>query len=173
VSNIIEKGVYVDKYGAFNSEFRQMTGKKMRTGLLEERIISQKIAYLLHRRGISSTYHGFKWYLHGVFSFELWYDTIHSPDIEEPIDAAQVEKISLFQEECSEAGIFGYFGTSAGLELITTILYFAKSREDLREDNGELVSRVQRAKSKFSDEEEIKAAIGKMRGIPWEFQVCS
>lgn len=157
------------EYQRFNSEFRQLTGNRMRTGLLEERIMSQKIAYLLHRRGISSTYHTFKWYLHGVFSFDLWDDTIHNPDTEEPLDAGRAEKIALFREECSKNGISRYMGTSRDLELITTILYFAKSREDLSEANEELVSKVRSAKNKFLDEEEIKEAIGRLSRIEWEF----
>ena len=56
----------MSRYEEFAHEFKIVMGRPMETGSLDDRITIQKVAYLLFRKGASSTYSDFSWYLHGL-----------------------------------------------------------------------------------------------------------
>jgi uncharacterized protein YwgA len=158
----------VSKYGIFVSEFKAITGHDMETNTLDKRIICQKIAYLLNKKGLASSYTNFFWYLHGVFSWDLWNDTLTSADIPESITLERSDILNQIKNEFSNANLASYFDDHDKLELVTTILYCAQKQEDLRDDNTNLITMVLSRKSKFN-EAEIKTAINLLRNIQWVF----
>lgn len=157
------------RYEEFASEFEATAGKPMETGSLGDRIVIQKVAYLLYRKGASSSYSDFSWYLHGVFSWQLWHDVIRYWGVApERLSAEHVVMLERVRREFVTAGLTGYFGSANDLELVTTVLYCAKSQADLREDNYELVNRVVSLKGKFA-EDQVRRAIGTVSKIGWKF----
>ena len=131
----------ISRYKEFAQEFRIITGRSMETGSLSDRIIIQKIAYLLFRKGASSNYTDFSWYLHGVFSWDLWHDIIGSWNTSPgTVSDERTGLLNRTREEFERAGLTDYFSDSDDLELITTILRCAEKQGDLREDNPSLVA---------------------------------
>ncbi|MGI0141245.1 MAG: hypothetical protein ACREBF_01160 [Candidatus Micrarchaeales archaeon] len=156
-------------YGEFAQKFQIIVGHAMETGTLEKRIIIQKIAYLLYRKGVNFEYTDFSWYLHGIFSWNLWYDIIHFWDpAPQLLSTEQVASVNNVLEDFKKANLTTYFTTSNDLELITTILYRAKSQSDLNSENTSLINEVIALKGKFS-QEQIKIAIDKIKLIEWNF----
>jgi hypothetical protein len=142
----------------------------METGSLNDRIIIQKIAYLLSRKGIDTGYSDFSWYLHGVFSWDLWHDIIRSWNVNPAaIPSQRMLALSQTRVEFEQAGLASYFHDANGLEMITTILRCAERQEALREDNSELTARVMALKSKFG-EAQVRTAIGRVRKVNWNFR---
>jgi hypothetical protein len=139
----------------------------MKTGSLEGRIIIQKIAYLLYRKGIETNYTDFSWYLHGVICWNLWYDVIRSWDVTpQDISAEVTYSVNSAKDSFRNASLTEYFSTSNGLELITTILFLAHKPEELKEDNKDLILDVLSHKNKYT-EQEIRVAITKLRSLEW------
>lgn len=159
-------------YGKFVREFEVLCGQKISTNSLSERIIAQKVAYLVYKKGISSTYTNFSWYIYGVFSSSLWNDTIRLYDPQsEKLPAEHEDLIKKMGKEFLDAGLIEYLSSADKLELITTILYKSKRQEDLEENNTELIYEVKNAKDKFNNcEKEIKVAISKLKKIQWNFE---
>jgi len=159
-------------YGQFKTEFKALTGKKMKTVSLADRIVIQKIAYLLHKKGIyCANYGDFSWYLHGVFCYDLWADTLklEEPSVrEKAVEQGVLKEIRDFKDKLKKAGLTRYLTDSGKLELMTTILYIAKKQENLNGNDDSFVERVKGLKDKFT-EYEIRKIIGKLREINWEF----
>ncbi len=159
----------VSRYEEFAEEFRVITGKPMETGSLSDRITIQKIAYLLFRKRSSAIYTDFSWYLHGVFSWDLWRDIINSWDVSpKAIPHNRRIELNAIRMEFERAGLSKYFHDSSDLELVTTILRCATKQADLRENNSDLIMRVMDLKSKFS-EKRIRTAIGPLKNVNWKF----
>jgi len=55
----------------FSKAFKQLIGTEPSASNLKNRIIVQKIAYLLQKKNIDFKY-SFRWYIYGVFSWNLW-----------------------------------------------------------------------------------------------------
>jgi uncharacterized protein YwgA len=162
--------VTLTRYGEFAQEFEIIVGRPMETGTLEDRIIIQKIAYLLYRMiGADFSYKDFSWYLHGIFSWDLWYDVIHlwNPT-QESLQPEKIEMLDTIKEKFNDSGLNFYFKTANNLELITTTLYCAKEKTDLNDTNSDLIAKVMRLKSKFKEEEVINA-IEAIKNIDWNF----
>ena len=160
----------MSRYDELAQEFEIITGRAMETGTLEKRIIIQKIAYLLFRKGAESNYTDFSWYLHGVFSWDLWYDVIHKWDVlPQSLPDEKTALLNTISQVFRRAGLDSYFDTADNLELITTILYCVQQgREDIREDNSVLINNVIALKRKFT-QEGIKDAILKIGLVSWNF----
>jgi hypothetical protein len=159
----------VSRYEEFAHEFKIVMGRPMETGSLDDRITIQKVAYLLFRKGASSTYSDFSWYLHGVFSWSLWHDVIRSWDVSPgPLTYSRTAALENARQEFALAGLTSYFSNADSLELVTTILRCAKSQVDLREDNSDLITRVTSLKGKFAAAEVI-SAIGVVKRVSWKF----
>lgn len=164
------RGETVGDYGLYKSEFRYFTGNAVSTSSLPDRIIIQKIAYLLKRKEITfAGYDKFIWYFHGVLCWELWNDTTAISTVpEKGLDSDTKERLDTFRQEFEACGLSGFLDSSEKLELITTILYRAKSQQDIDENNEQLLEEVGRSKDKFTDEE-ILDAISKVKQIGWKF----
>ncbi len=156
-------------YGEFITTFKLVTHEPIKTNKLDDRIIAQKVAFLLYKKGLHPVYTDFIWYLHGVFSWGLWHNLLTNvSETEEQLTAISKDAIIKFRGECIKSGLSEYFNNSNKMELITTILYTAKSQNDIREDNEHIIKHVKALKDKFSDEE-ISEAIRRVKQINWKF----
>jgi len=158
------------KYEEFAEEFKIITGHHMKLNSLANRIIAEKIGYLLYRKNINSSYTDFSWHLHGVLSWDLWYDIINFWNPKSILlPPKRVETLMKIKKDFNEAGITKYFDKSDNLELITTVLYCAEKQEDLSEHNNNLIKKVSLLKHKFG-ESDIKNAINVIAKIKWRFK---
>ena len=163
----------MSKYEEFGQEFQNLTDSKMKTGTLGNRIMAQKIAYILFMLiGKDFEYTEFSWYLHGVFCWDLWRDMMKfgSPS-NATLDSIHLTRLEYIKEDLSNAGLTDYFTNSDDLELITTILYCAKNgngQKELFEENTSLIANVMALKNKF-DEDQIKRAISVTNKVKWDF----
>jgi hypothetical protein len=122
-----------------------------KTDTLDNRIIAQKVAYLVDKRGITGGYNNFFW------------SSEQAESIEE-----QEQVLNDFKSELKMAGLYDYLCDVNKMELITTILYYSNKMEDLNTKNEILILDVKSAKEKFKDDE-IKEAISKLKQINWVY----
>lgn len=162
-------------YEDFGQEFKIVTDREMEVSSLNERIIIQKIAYLLFSMiGKNFQYNEFTWYLHGVFCWDLWRDVLNQGTPSSALahlDTPILTNLSYIKKDFVDSGLTNYFSNADDLELITTVLYCAKERrgqDELYEDNSDLISYVISLKNKF-DEKRVREAITTIKKIKWNF----
>lgn len=162
-------------YEDFAQEFKIITDREMEVSSLNERIIIQKIAYLLFNMiGKDFQYNEFTWYLHGVFCWELWRDALNqgtpSPELAR-LDTPILTNLDYIKKDFVQSGLTNYFFNVEDLELITTVLYSARERrgqDELYEDNSDLITHVMALKNKF-DEKRVRDSITIIKKIKWNF----
>lgn len=118
---------------------------------LSDRIKIQKIAYLFQEKGLDLNL-DFFWYIHGVFSYELWKDTVS--DISE-VDISSVQltssDLSVFSDLRNVREVMESLDSDK-LELVSSILYWSnKYSKNINEPD--IVDIVRAYKPRFSVDE--------------------
>lgn len=136
----------------FIAVFQELFGTLPSNSTLSDRIKIQKIAYLLQLKGLNLNCN-FSWYIHGVFSSDLWNGTlrnISSSDMDSSIlsefDSSTISDLKLhFSPIILDLD-------SDKLELISSILFWSKTASK-EIDDPELIDLVRMYKGRFSPED--------------------
>ena len=137
----------------FIKAFELLTEKPPSNNSLENRIIVQKIAYLLQKKGIQFGY-SFGWYIYGVFSRDLWRDNLGNSDSKTSRELSPVELVTI--DTLKHQSVKNTFSNSDELELVTSILYWAEKQSKPINDE-EVLNLVRATKPRFKDSEYSKA----------------